>query len=191
MQKFAINCNGTPWRGNSFIGPMNHRFTEVFLKPRNWQVAPSGVYTHEVREPCERAGKREHCLCDKLCFWFVFCAESITFLGNLSKWVPTLNPITPSMFAILTRRSRKMVSRIIRTWSCHFIIVVAFTELKKSLHAIFSQFGSIIDIHAKKSLKMRGQAFVIFKDIQSATTALRSMQGFPFYDKPMVSCDYL
>ena len=33
---------------------------------------------------------------------------------------------------------------------------------------------------------MRGQAFVIFKDISSANSALRSMQGFPFYDKPMV-----
>merc|ERR550539_1025939 len=36
-----------------------------------------------------------------------------------------------------------------------------------------------------KTLKMRGQAFVIFKEISSATNALRSMQGFPFYDKPM------
>ena len=34
---------------------------------------------------------------------------------------------------------------------------------------------------------MRGQAFVIFKEIQSATNAMRAMQGFPFYDKPMVS----
>lgn len=34
---------------------------------------------------------------------------------------------------------------------------------------------------------MRGQAFVIFKEVSSATNALRSMQGFPFYDKPMVS----
>ncbi|NXH22181.1 SNRPA protein, partial [Bucco capensis] len=34
-------------------------------------------------------------------------------------------------------------------------------------------------------LKMRGQAFVIFKEMSSATNALRSMQGFPFYDKPM------
>jgi RNA recognition motif-containing protein len=50
----------------------------------------------------------------------------------------------------------------------------------------FSQFGSILDIVARKSLKARGQAFVIFKDINSATNALRSMQGFPFYDKPMV-----
>jgi len=58
-------------------------------------------------------------------------------------------------------------------------------ELKKSLYAIFSQFGQIMDIVALKTLKMRGQAFVIFKEINSATNALRSMQGFPFYDKQM------
>ncbi|RZF44250.1 hypothetical protein LSTR_LSTR003890 [Laodelphax striatellus] len=58
-------------------------------------------------------------------------------------------------------------------------------ELKKSLYAIFSQFGQILDIVAMKTLKMRGQAFVIFKEIASATNALRSMHGFPFYDKPM------
>ncbi|PSN29959.1 U2 small nuclear ribonucleoprotein B'' [Blattella germanica] len=58
-------------------------------------------------------------------------------------------------------------------------------ELKKSLYAIFSQFGRILEIVALKTLKMRGQAFVCFKEIQSSSTALRSMQGFPFYDKPM------
>ncbi|XP_014248334.1 U1 small nuclear ribonucleoprotein A [Cimex lectularius] len=58
-------------------------------------------------------------------------------------------------------------------------------ELKKSLYAIFSQFGQILDIVALKTLKMRGQAFVIFKEIASATNALKSMQGFPFYEKPM------
>lgn len=58
-------------------------------------------------------------------------------------------------------------------------------ELKKSLYAIFSQFGQILDIIAMKTLKMRGQAFVIFREIQSGTSAYRSMQGFPFYGKPM------
>jgi len=58
-------------------------------------------------------------------------------------------------------------------------------DLKKSLYAIFSQFGPILDIVALTTLKMRGQAFVVFRDIPSATNALRSMQGFPFYDKPM------
>lgn len=36
-------------------------------------------------------------------------------------------------------------------------------ELKKSLYAIFSQFGQILDIIASRTLKMRGQAFVVFK----------------------------
>ena len=57
--------------------------------------------------------------------------------------------------------------------------------MKRSLHAIFSQFGHILDVVALKTLKMRGQAFVIFKDLTSAANAIRSMQGFPFYDKPM------
>ena len=61
-----------------------------------------------------------------------------------------------------------------------------FLELKKSLFAIFSQFGAILEIVALKTLKMRGQAFVIFKEVSSASSALRSMQGFPFYEKPMV-----
>jgi len=58
-------------------------------------------------------------------------------------------------------------------------------DLKKSLYAIFSQFGQILEIVALKTLKMRGQAFVVFKEISSATNALRAMQGFPFYDKAM------
>lgn len=58
-------------------------------------------------------------------------------------------------------------------------------ELKSALYAIFNQFGQVLDIIALKTLKMRGQAFVVFKEINDATAALHSMQGFPFYDKPM------
>jgi U1 small nuclear ribonucleoprotein A len=58
-------------------------------------------------------------------------------------------------------------------------------ELKKSLYAVFSQFGKILDIVACKTLKLRGQAWVVFDDVTAATNALRQMQGFPFYDKPM------
>uniref|UniRef100_A0A3Q1IE16 RRM domain-containing protein n=1 Tax=Anabas testudineus TaxID=64144 RepID=A0A3Q1IE16_ANATE len=63
-------------------------------------------------------------------------------------------------------------------------------ELKKSLYAIFSQFGQILDILVARNLKMKGQAFVIFKEVNSASNALRSMQGFPFYDKPMVDASW-
>jgi RNA recognition motif-containing protein len=64
-------------------------------------------------------------------------------------------------------------------------------ELKKSLYAVFSQFGKILDIVACKTLKLRGQAWVVFDDVTAATNALRQMQGFPFYDKPMVSTSVL
>ena len=58
-------------------------------------------------------------------------------------------------------------------------------ELKRSLYALFTQFGQVLDIVAMKTMAMRGQAFIIFKEINGATNALRSLQGFPFYDKPM------
>jgi len=57
--------------------------------------------------------------------------------------------------------------------------------LKKSLREVFAAFGGIIDIIAMKSLKRRGQAWIIFKEQSSATNALKSLQGFPFYNKPM------
>lgn len=57
--------------------------------------------------------------------------------------------------------------------------------MKQSLHALFSQFGPIVDIVMRKSLRLRGQAFIIFRDIESASKAIRTMQGFLFYDKPL------
>jgi len=60
-------------------------------------------------------------------------------------------------------------------------------ELKKSLNAVFTQFGKILEVLAFKTLKHKGQAWVVFEDASSASNALRQMQGFPFYDKPMVS----
>ncbi|KAM7501204.1 hypothetical protein LguiB_000108 [Lonicera macranthoides] len=62
---------------------------------------------------------------------------------------------------------------------------IKLDELKKSLHAVFTQFGKILEILAFKTLKHKGQAWVVFEDVSSATNALRQMQGFPFYDKPM------
>lgn len=58
-------------------------------------------------------------------------------------------------------------------------------ELKKCLHAMFSQFGKILDVVALKTYRMRGQAWVVFADVAAATNALRSMQGFPFFEKPI------
>jgi len=58
-------------------------------------------------------------------------------------------------------------------------------ELKCCLTELFSTFGEIIDIIAFGSLKKKGQAFVVFRDISCATNAMRALQGFMFLDKPM------
>ncbi|XP_042469092.1 U2 small nuclear ribonucleoprotein B''-like isoform X2 [Zingiber officinale] len=58
-------------------------------------------------------------------------------------------------------------------------------ELKRSLYALFSQYGRILDIVALKTPKLRGQAWVVFAEVPAASNAVRQMQRFPFYDKPM------
>lgn len=58
--------------------------------------------------------------------------------------------------------------------------------LKKGLYAVFTQFGPVMDIVACRTNRLRGQAWVVFENVADATNALRQMQGFPFFDKPMV-----
>ena len=65
------------------------------------------------------------------------------------------------------------------------IISSSLPELRKSLVAAFSQFGKIIDVVAAKTYKLRGQAWVVFDSVPAATAAMRAMNDFPFYDKPM------
>lgn len=59
--------------------------------------------------------------------------------------------------------------------------------MKKMLYMVFSQYGKVKDIIACKGVKLRGQAWITFDDVSSATSALRGKQGFNFYDKPLVS----
>ena len=59
------------------------------------------------------------------------------------------------------------------------------TELRKSLSAAFAQFGKVIDINCAKTYKLRGQAWVVFDTVTAATAAVKQMNEFPFYDKPM------
>ena len=61
-------------------------------------------------------------------------------------------------------------------------------ELKKCLYCLFSQFGRIADVQCCKTNKLRGQAWLIFADVASATNALQCMNGFPFFEKKLVRC---
>lgn len=62
---------------------------------------------------------------------------------------------------------------------------VPIKELRKALLAVFSHCGKVADIFASRRYKLRGQAWIIYGDSQSAAIALQVLQGLPFYSKPM------
>ncbi|OAA46262.1 small nuclear ribonucleoprotein [Metarhizium rileyi] len=62
---------------------------------------------------------------------------------------------------------------------------VKIQPLTESLKTVFSEFGDVIDIVAKKNIKAKGQAFVVFGDPDSAINAIEELQGFQLFDKPM------
>ena len=62
---------------------------------------------------------------------------------------------------------------------------VKVNELKIDLFHLFSEFGDVLEINARKSLKMKGQAFIVFKDVTSATNAKASLNNSLFLGKVM------
>lgn len=63
------------------------------------------------------------------------------------------------------------------------------SDLKLSLYTLFSTYGPVLDVVAVKTPKMRGQAHVVFRDIQASTQAMRALQDFDFFGKEMVSTE--
>ena len=59
-------------------------------------------------------------------------------------------------------------------------------DLKKELYMLFSTYGSVLDIVALKTSKMRGQAHVCYTDAQASDRAMQALQGFDFFGKEMV-----
>lgn len=58
--------------------------------------------------------------------------------------------------------------------------------VKKALYTLFTRHGKVLDVIALRHNNLRGQAFVIMNDIQAATNALISEQGFTFYNKDLI-----
>ncbi|OAP61811.1 hypothetical protein AYL99_04014 [Fonsecaea erecta] len=63
-------------------------------------------------------------------------------------------------------------------------------ELKRALYMLFSTYGPVLDIVTNrigsKGQSMRGQAHVVFRDIQTSTQAMRALQGFDLFGREMV-----
>lgn len=55
----------------------------------------------------------------------------------------------------------------------------------EALNAIFSEFGTIVDVVAKRNLKAKGQAFVVFENPEAALNAIEAVQGFELFGKQM------
>ncbi|CAG8956077.1 hypothetical protein HYFRA_00011861 [Hymenoscyphus fraxineus] len=58
-------------------------------------------------------------------------------------------------------------------------------DLRKSLYSLFSTYGPVLDVVALRTAKMRGQAHIVFRDVQTSTQAMRDLQGFEFFGKEM------
>ncbi|KAJ1332472.1 hypothetical protein BSLG_008774 [Batrachochytrium salamandrivorans] len=59
------------------------------------------------------------------------------------------------------------------------------TALRTALTTVFSKYGDIVEIKVKRNLAHRGQAFVSFKDVTSASKAKEEVHGFPLFNRPM------
>lgn len=57
-----------------------------------------------------------------------------------------------------------------------------------ALYTLFSTYGPVLDVVVLKTAKMRGQAHIVYRDIQASTQAMRALQGFDFFGKELVSC---
>lgn len=62
-------------------------------------------------------------------------------------------------------------------------------DVKYALFNLFQAFGQVVQIVCKRNHKMRGQAFVVFKDVGEATAAKNNLNGYPIFGKPMVDID--
>jgi hypothetical protein len=41
---------------------------------------------------------------------------------------------------------------------------IKIPDLKNAIYQLFSNYGEVIEVHAKRNIKMRGQAFVIYRE---------------------------
>lgn len=64
---------------------------------------------------------------------------------------------------------------------------IAKADLRTALYMLFSTYGPVLDVVALKTMKMRGQAHIVYRDVQTATQAMRSLNGFQFLGRELVS----
>ena len=66
-----------------------------------------------------------------------------------------------------------------------------YSDMKYALFNLFQAFGQVVQIVCKRSDKMRGQAFVVFKEVAEAAAAKNNLNGYPIFGKPMVDLELI
>ena len=64
---------------------------------------------------------------------------------------------------------------------------IKIDDLKHTLSTLFSSFGELVEVHAKKKLSLRGQAFIVFKNLSSAIKAKEAIVNYALMGKLIVN----
>ena len=92
--------------------------------------------------------------------------------NNISKEKNKLEKLFPKPKLIIPKNETLYIN--------HLNEKIKIDLLRENLYYLFSQFGDVLEINVRKSKKMRGQAFVVYKDINEATRAKVSLNNFLF-----------
>lgn len=65
----------------------------------------------------------------------------------------------------------------------------SYADIKYVLFNLFEAYGQVLQVVAKRSDRMRGQAFVVFREVGEATAAKNNLNGYPIFGKPMVDLE--
>lgn len=82
--------------------------------------------------------------------------------------------VNPPVFAPSQTIYIKNLSSKLNKWNTRWL-----------LYGLCSQYGQILDVVQVRREGMRGQAHVVFKEVVMAVEAMRSLQGFPFWGRPL------
>ena len=58
--------------------------------------------------------------------------------------------------------------------------------MKYTIFSLFQSYGTVQQVIVKRNDRMRGQAFVVFREVHEAVAARSNMNGYPIFGKPMV-----
>ncbi|ORX63435.1 RNA-binding domain-containing protein [Basidiobolus meristosporus CBS 931.73] len=95
--------------------------------------------------------------------------------------MPGMAPIVPPVIPVITAPTPKDPAPETPSNTLYIRNIdekVKIPKLKKELSSIFQKYGKIVEIVAHANLRMRGQAFIVYDEEESATKALEEAQHF-------------